>query len=124
VGAKLLLPLERKAGLQHKKVSVSSGVWFEFYDIDGRGTCEVDHLVLYEDRVIVVECKLTQTPRGLSQLNLLYLPVVRQVFKSAAVSGVMICKKLYEEPELLATSWEEVLASPLSVIPTLHWLGR
>lgn len=104
--------------------SLESSVWFEFFDANGRGVCEVDHIILRPDRVVVVECKLTQTPRAFSQLERLYLPVVRKIFSQVPVQGVMVCKRLYEVPTDLATSWEEVLAMNASIIPTWHWLGR
>ena len=116
---KLLLPLTKTTSSE-----VLSSVWFEFLDANGRGVCEADHIIIRPDRVVVVECKLTQTPRGISQLERLYLPCARLVWPERRVQGVMICKTLYEEPTFYAGSWEEVLAAPDSVIPTWHWLGR
>ncbi len=125
VGKKLLEPnslrLQMKTGAQ---IELRSSVWFEFLDANGRGVCEADHLIICPDRVVVVEVKLTQTPRGISQLKHLYLPCARHVFKEVPVLGVMVCKTLYEQPEALVGSFSEVLKSDPNVIPTWHWLGR
>lgn len=121
MGKKLLTPLLKS--FPSREAHLDSSVWFEFSDQDGRGVCEVDHILLLPDSVVVVECKLTQTPRGISQLDLLYLPVVRKVFSSVPVRGVMVCKKLYEEPEVLVTKLHQVLELDQNVISTWHWLG-
>lgn len=81
-------------------------------------------MVALPDRVIVFEVKLTQTPRGISQLERLYIPVVRKVFKNVPVYGVMICKRLYTQPETLVTSWKEALSACVDGVPTWHWIGR
>lgn len=103
---------------------VESSVWFEFFDSNGRGVCEADHIIICPDRVVVVECKLTQTPRGLFQLEKLYLPLVEFLFPEVRVQGVMICKTLYKEPEYLVTKWRELSEWKGNEILTWHWLGR
>ena len=118
-----LLPQALKS-YPSQEATFDSSVWFEFLDANGRGVCEVDHLILLPDSVVVVECKLTQTPRGISQLGSLYLPVVRNIFKQVPVRGVMICKKLYEEPSVLVTNLSQVLEQDLNTIPTWHWIGN
>lgn len=105
-------------------VEVRSSVWFEFLDANGRGVCEADYIIICPDRVVVVEVKLTQTPRGISQLQHLYLPCARYVFSQVPVQGVMVCKTLYEKPSMLVDSFSEVLAADPTTIPTWHWLGR
>jgi hypothetical protein len=120
VGKKLLSPIARQTNHE-----LRSSTWFEFVDGSGRGHCEVDYLLFTPTSIYVFEVKLTQTPRGLSQLQELYLPVVRKVFSLVPVYGVMICKTLWTEPANLATSWEEVQAHVYQEeLLTWHWLGR
>ncbi len=121
VGKKLLSPLTKI----YQGMELRHGVWFEFVDGHGRGHCEVDYLLLTPTSVYVFEVKLTQTPRGLSQLQDLYLPVTRKVFRDVPVYGVMICKTLWTEPANLATSWDQVHShvQPTELL-TWHWLGR
>jgi len=118
VGKKLLSPLTRTG-----KIEVRHSVWFEFLDANGRGVCEADYLIICPDRVVVVEVKLTQTPRGLSQLGLLYLPLVRMIFPGVIVQGVMVCKKLYQDDGSLVSTWDEILKGNGTKILTWQWLG-
>lgn len=119
MGKKLLSP-RMKIG----SVELRSSVWFEFFDANGRGVCEADHIIICPDRVVVVEVKLTQTPRGISQLEHLYLPCARAVFPGVIVQGVMICRTLYEVPEVEVKGWNDLMQLDGTTIPTWHWLGR
>jgi hypothetical protein len=121
VGKKLLAPALKF--YHSKEAYLDSSVWFEFLDQSGRGVCEVDHLLLLPDSVVVVECKLTQTPRGPQQLSGKYLPILRHIFPGVPVRGVMVCKILYEKPEYLVTKLSQVLDLDVNIIPTWHWLG-
>lgn len=121
MGKKLLSPLTKI----YQGMELKHGVWFEFTDGNGRGHCEADYLLFTPLAIYVFEVKLTQTPRGFTQLQDLYLPVARQVFRDVPVYGVMICKTLWVEPVNLATSWSEIqgYSHPETLI-TWHWLGR
>lgn len=72
---------------------VVSGQWFEFRDANGLGCCQTDHYVVLDDQVLLVECKLTETWVGFSQIDLLYRPILEAVY-GKPVTGVMACKHL------------------------------
>lgn len=100
-----------------------NGLWLEFEDESGFGFCQPDVVLVGEDRVVVVECKLTQTDQAEDQLELLYMPIVRLLF-GLPVFGVQICRNQYQRPRnpirRIETLFEEDLLD-LDTINTLHW---
>ena len=78
-------PLRRKGGSKAKGLTYEkqvgrwlkrqgwdpvSGQWFSFRDSAGYGCAQTDHLLFMPDQVVVVECKLTETWVGFSQIRL------------------------------------------------------
>lgn len=101
------------------------GLWFEFEDKQGRGFCSPDFLFIGTDGVLVLEAKLTRYEEACKQLLGLYLPVLSMVYKRP-VRGAAVVKYLSPStPEsLIYGSLSEILASPVSPVPILHWIGR
>jgi hypothetical protein len=102
------------------------GQWFQFEDAHGRGYCQADIVVPQAGRVVVLECKLTDTDDGREQLSWLYLPIVAHIWKRPAV-GIVVAKYLTDQSVLSAlvlSSLSEAMSKANGVIPTLHWIGK
>lgn len=108
------LTYEKKIGKRLAAVwpGVHSGQWFEFEDANGHGCCQTDHFVVLEHHILLVECKLTETWVGFSQIDLLYRPVLEKFF-GLPVIGVMACRHLVtrHNPRLI-TNVSEALPRP------------
>lgn len=100
-----------------------AGQWFEYCDRNGRGFCQPDFIQLSHQGVLILECKLTDTPEALTQLTELYYPVVSEAL-GMAVRGIVVVKNLtnLSDRARVCGSLAEALARP--GIPLLHWLGR
>ncbi len=117
-------------GLRYEKLVAKAmpfavyGPWFEFFDGNGYGYCQPDLLIIESDRVIVLECKLSDYYAGYSQIERLYKPVLRTTF-SRPVVGAVICKVLRSDApkQLVCASLSEALGKSQGV-PLIHWLGR
>ena len=72
---------------------VHSGAWFEFIDANGPGCCQVDHYIVLEGQILLVECKLSETSRAWGQIGQLYRPVLEQYF-ALPVTGVQCARHL------------------------------
>jgi hypothetical protein len=70
-----------------------SGQWFSFRDSGGYGCAQTDHLLFLADQLVVIECKLTETWVGFSQIDFLYRPLLAHIY-GLPVTGVMACKHL------------------------------
>lgn len=73
-------------------------VWIEFEDANGRGCCGPDILLECDDRVLVVECKLTQTDVAEHQIFQLYAPCLRLMWAKPII-GVAIFRNLMRQPK-------------------------
>ena len=72
-------------------------VWFQFEDRNGLGWASPDGLGLLGGRVLVAECKLSQTEDAIRQLEGLYRPLCEEFFGKQVVT-LAICKVLRREP--------------------------
>lgn len=100
--------------------------WFEFHDSAGHGWCSPDVVLHFDNAIVVLECKLTETQVAYSQLTQLYQPVLQRAY-GKPVLGIVVCKHLTPETELkrVVTSADAALArAQFGEIPILHWLGR
>ena len=84
-----LAKLASKHGFQ-----LTSEPWFSFVDAEGVGHCAPDFLLDFGDQTLVIEAKLTYTPRAIGKLLGLYLPVVAAVKRHLRIRGLVICKSL------------------------------
>lgn len=56
---------------------VLSGQWFKYTSKSGHsGYCQTDFLIVKAHKLILLECKLTETDKAYPQLTKLYFPVV------------------------------------------------
>jgi len=94
-GAKALGVRYEKA-LARSLPGATHGQWWEFWDANGRGFCQTDLILEVGKVLVVLEVKYTWTPVGHSQLELLYLPVLRKA-TGREVIGLVVCKKLVPE---------------------------
>ena len=107
------LAYEKKVGRKLRRLwpDLVSGQWFEYSDANGVGCCQVDHYVVLDYQVVVFECKLSQTPVGFSQIDLLYRPILEMVY-GKPVTGVQVCKHLREIDPRIVSKVQSALAAP------------
>ena len=98
------------------------GVWFEFEDSNGHGFCQVDFLLPWAGRVLVIEAKYTWVAEAHAELDMLYLPVARAAGLPNPV-GLVLCKRL-----VMGMEGVEVIHSVSEALgakrPVLHWIGN
>lgn len=120
----------KAAGLRYERMLAKAmpealrGQWFEFEDQNGRGFCQTDLLLpITFGRVAVLECKYTWTWEGLTELEQLYLPVVREALKKDVI-GLMVCKKLTPNSGQVSGSLGEALQAAAGGKPAVwHWIS-
>lgn len=102
-----------------------AGQWFFFQDVNGRGHCQTDVLLVFSDEVVIFECKLTDTEKGRSQLSRLYSPVIEKAFGKPA-KCIVVTRHLTRETEIknVTDQLAVAVAYPAQIIPTLHWMER
>jgi hypothetical protein len=108
------LTYEKQVGrwLKRQGWAPVTGQWFSFRDRNGYGCAQTDHLLFLANQVVVVECKLTETWVGFSQIDFLYRPILEFIY-GLPVTGVMACKHLTtRQNPRLRTELEDCLASP------------
>ena len=98
------------------------GQWFLFCDSKGTGWAQPDAFIVGEERILLVEAKLTQTDTATAQLLSLYLPILRKVY-GLPVLCLMACKNLNYVPKRLVDSPEALLRSPGPGVFTWHYIG-
>lgn len=94
-GAKAL-GVRYERALARSLPGATHGQWWEFFDANGRGFCQTDFFLPVGEVIVVLESKYTWTPLGHSQLERLYLPVLRLALRRE-VLGIVVCKKLVPE---------------------------
>jgi hypothetical protein len=107
-----------------KQLGLRENVWFNFEDANGLGYCSPDGLALHGGRIVVVECKLTQTTQAIVQLEGLYRPVVEHYYQKAMV-GITVVRRRTQEPwpGYVANGLEEALGGAPPVLWHLSWPG-
>lgn len=104
---------------------VRKGQWFEFEDRNGLGVCQPDIIIELPNKIIVCECKLTETSNGRDQIKFLYGPILEKYY-NLPVHGIVVSRHLTMETNksLICASMEMALSKSYFVIPTLHYLGK
>jgi hypothetical protein len=76
------ITFERKVGkvLRALFPFVTSGEWFEYHDARRSGVCQIDHYCLLPDRIILVECKLSESDEAWGQMKDLYAPILQKLW--------------------------------------------
>ena len=113
---------ERAIGQQ--LLGARRGQWFEFEDRNGHGWCQVDFLMPWGGRAVVLEAKYTWTEDGHRELDGLYLPVVESAGWQRPI-GIVISRNL------IPMNGRAVARSTLSQAVEIaesrwavwHWLG-
>jgi len=92
---------ERKVGkvLRTLWPMTRSAIWFAFEDANGPGCCQMDHLAVFPDQVLVIECKLSETDYAWLQIEALYAPVLGEYFQRP-VTGIQATRHLRNETEI------------------------
>lgn len=106
-------------------MELKSGQWIEFHDANGPGYAQPDHFLALRSRIVLFECKLTETGRGYDQLEDLYSPLLEEIYLRPVVR-ILTCKNL---ARLDFSRWEvagireAVLTQETAKILTWHWLA-
>lgn len=98
--------LEKKG--RRLDVEVMGNLWLEYFDTNGRGLCNPDIVLRTHDRVVVLECKLTQTDVAWSQIAQLYKPCLSFLW-SLPVFGVGVYRTLVRQPKNPVLRLDELL---------------
>jgi len=121
-------------GLRYEKLVAKAipeakhGPWYEFQDINGRGYCQPDLVVVQREGVLVLECKLSNYFEGLQQIERLYKPVLFAAYKRP-VYGIVVVKSLRSDipARIICASLDgarDLLKLTPTGVPVVHWLGR
>jgi len=97
--------------------------WIEYEDANGSGFAQPDFYFITDYCLIVLEAKLTQKIQGRLQIDELYRPLLRRIYRLPVV-GIQVCKNLTRDPG----KWQ--IESPTTVLGdireltwTWHYLG-
>lgn len=90
----------------HGKLFVAQ--WIRFSDNFGSGWAQPDLFLVVESSIVLIECKLTQTPVAFLQMRELYAPLLRTLYPGKDVACIQACKNLLTIPEKLLTSFAPV----------------
>lgn len=97
---------------------VRSEQWFCFYDANGQGYAQPDHFVLFSDRVLLVECKLTQKELAEQQMELLYKPILEHIYHLPVACLQAFLNMRWREERMI-----ETLAAAQMISGTYCWHG-
>ncbi len=121
---------ERKTGRvlrQMIKDGELSGVlhlsqWFLFADKNGTGWAQTDDYIVMEDKILLMECKLTQNETAVAQMISLYLPLLRYIY-NLPVLCLQVCRNLHYVPNKFVESPQELVNNPGPGAYTWNHLG-
>ncbi len=82
-----------------------------FSDQNGIGWAKPDIYLLMEDKILLIECKLTQTETAIPQMLCLYLPLLRMIYNKPILC-LQVCKNLRYVPKKFVESPQELLQNP------------
>jgi hypothetical protein len=85
---KLGLAYEKKAiaYLANMRLPMKVAPGFAFYDDTGKHYCVPDVIINLDNKVVIIECKISHSYRAWCQLRLLYQPVLRHYLQRKPVS--------------------------------------
>jgi len=100
------------------------GQWFEYEDDNGKGYCQTDLIISFEDHLAVLECKLSNVESAYRQLNELYLPVVRRAY-GRRVAGIVVTRHVTQVKRKndICESLKLALRFSRTSIPVFHYIG-
>lgn len=91
--------------------NLQAGQWFEFEDKHGHGYCQPDILLYDREKIVILECKLTQTDVAFEQMEELYVPVLQRAF-GLEVFTVQVCKNLRHANDTMLDCLVEFFCEP------------
>lgn len=120
----------KAAGLRYERELVKqfkgaqAGKWIEFEDQNGRGFAQPDLFFILRGEVVCLEAKLRWVPEGHSQGELLYKPLLEEIFRLPC-RVVVVCKVLtpWVPRERVFSRLADALRGGQSSSPVLHWIG-
>lgn len=74
-----------------------SDLWLFYEDANGQGYAQPDHFILQPERIILLECKLTQVDTAWDQMDGLYVPLLRKLFRREEIIRVQAFKTMRKE---------------------------
>ncbi len=96
--------------------------WLLFADENGIGWAQPDAFILMPSRILLIECKLTQSDVATPQLLSLYLPLLRKIY-NLPILCLQACHNLRYVPKKLVEGPKELLESPGPGVFVWHFLG-
>jgi hypothetical protein len=115
--------LRFEKALAKRLLGARHGLWFKFQDFNGIGYCSPDFIVNYEQFVLVIEAKLTDTDEGRAQIEQLYSPVLQMHYRRP-IRGVLVCKNLRQGSGNIVPDLVSAVRLSENCIPTLQWRGK
>lgn len=122
----------KAAGIKYEKSLASAlpvalhGQWIRFGDRNGLGFAQPDFLLELGDRMVVLETKYTWVAEGHSQIELLYRPLVEEIW-GKPVLGIVVAKVLTPDCRQLPVfgSLDKALEAGLQGARSVvwHWIG-
>lgn len=85
--------------------------WILFADSNGIGWAQPDAYLVMKERILLVECKLTQSDEATPQMISLYLPLLRKIYDTPILC-LQVCKNLRYVPKKFVESPQELLERP------------
>ena len=124
------LAYERKVGRKLKRMlrdgeldgELNLNQWILFADANGVGWAQPDAFVLMQDKILLLESKLTQSDTATPQLLSLYLPLLRKIY-NLPILCLQVCHNLRYVPSKLVEGPEELLKAPGPGVFVWHFLG-
>jgi hypothetical protein len=121
----------KAAGIRYERALAKAlpqalpGLWWEFEDYKGWGTCQTDLVLRVHDQIFVLEAKYTWTESAWPQLENLYLPVLGMATEMP-VWGIQVCKNLTPCVRgMVCRKLHEALESAANGhMTTLHWIEK
>jgi len=94
--------------------------WIGFTDVNGSGMCQPDGWIVFPTHIVLLECKLTQTPVAQKQMRELYVPVLMHIY-GLPVICVQVVKNLICEPGQEVKGLKELTSLSLAGEDDLTW---
>ena len=118
---------QRKVGRflrnEFSRYTLFSEQWIEYEDRNGRGFAQPDFYFISEWNLVVLEAKLTQKYSAITQIDELYRPLLRRIYRMPVV-GIQVCKNLTKDPGKWQIEFPaEVLGDIRELTWTWHYLG-
>lgn len=98
------------------------GQWFLFSDQNGTGWAQADAYLVMKDKILLMECKLTQNDTAVAQMISLYLPILRYIY-DLPVLCLQVCRNLHYVPSKFVESPQELIDNPGPGAYTWNLLG-